>query len=581
MSSNYQTILNAVLEDLRKKNLPDLSSSKFFQLFSVDQILKNYGLDTEEIASGITDEKGHDGGVDAMYTFVNGLLVTEGLKADKLRGNMRIELIIIQSKLSPGFSEDTLHSWRQTVEDLLCLNIDTTSKLRVAYNATLLRLFDLWRTTYQGLMHRAPELRVTFYFATSGDRPHPNVERLAEVLKQSVKKIHTASICEINFVGAEELLKLHSKSRVQIVPLRTAEYFQDPTGGCVCLVNLKDFYRFISDEEEGQLRAWLFEENVRDYEGRSIEVNKGIRYTLENRERSEEFWWLNNGITMVASAAPISSQIINITEPRIVNGLQTSTEIYNHFHDYPDENDERRLLVRVIVTSDEQTMNSIIKSTNKQSAISDASLRAFDAFQERLQEFFEANDLYYERRKNYYKNQGYPASKIISITYLAQAIAAIVLQRPNDSRGRPSTLIKDNTLYAKLFDPKMPVEVYVACVRFMRQVEDFLKSEQAPKYVSGNEINIKFQLAMFASAMKAKHQRATPLFIQKGGLGKIDDEFLKDCLGQVWTVFKAQMKSNKLDPDRVGKSLEFDEAVKNHLILLCQIMFERNCSIKP
>ncbi len=39
---------------------------------------------------------------------------------------------------------------------------------------------------------------------------------------------------------------------------------------------------------------------MREYEG-AIEVNRAIRDTLESQKRDINFWWLNNGITIVAT----------------------------------------------------------------------------------------------------------------------------------------------------------------------------------------------------------------------------------------------------------------------------------------
>ena len=75
---------------------------------------------------------------------------------------------------------------------------------------------------------------------------------------------------------------------------------------------------------------------------------------------------------------------------------------------------------------DDRTRNEIIKATNSQSAIKAASLRAFDEIHYRIEEYLGVNDLFYDRRKNFYKNKKKPKDKIASISYVAQAVAAIV-----------------------------------------------------------------------------------------------------------------------------------------------------------
>src|SRR3546814_13519732 len=61
--------------------------------------------------------------------------------------------------------------------------------------------------------------------------------------------------------------------------------------------------------------------------------------TLEN-PGAEDFWWLNNGVTILAQEASQVGKTIKITDPQIINGLQTSTEILTFFGTI-DSNDTR------------------------------------------------------------------------------------------------------------------------------------------------------------------------------------------------------------------------------------------------
>ncbi len=60
-------------------------------------------------------------------------------------------------------------------------------------------------------------------------------------------------------------------------------------------------------------------------------VNSSISETL-HRADDNDFWWLNNGVTVLASEATlVNNRELQIVNPEIVNGLQTSMEIYNYF----------------------------------------------------------------------------------------------------------------------------------------------------------------------------------------------------------------------------------------------------------
>lgn len=148
---------------------------------------------------------------------------------------------------------------------------------------------------------------------------------------------------------------------------------------------------------------------------------------------------------------------------------------------------------------------------------------------------------------------------------MAQSVAAIVLQRPNDSRGRPISLVKNEQYYNKIFNEKNPIEVYLECTRYMKSIESFLDSDEAPDYVSGHTVNVRFHLAMFASGLKARRQSITPGYIKKNGLKVPDAKFLRECLEKIWKLMQKEKKRLKVDEDRIAKSPDFDEKLKNLL----------------
>jgi hypothetical protein len=116
----------------------------------------------------------------------------------------------------------------------------------------------------------------------------------------------------------------------------------------IALVALDDYYAFISDE--GVLRKYIFDWNVRDYEG-AVEVNREILASLSDPS-APEFWWLNNGVTVICSKASVTGKTFSLDDVQIVNGLQSSATIHDYLHD-AETNDPARtrgLLVRIIVT---------------------------------------------------------------------------------------------------------------------------------------------------------------------------------------------------------------------------------------
>ena len=119
----------------------------------------------------------------------------------------------------------------------------------------------------------------------------------------------------------------------------------------------------------------MFESNVRHFQG-PTKVNKEIASTLAKPDASPEFWWLNNGVTILASELGGDQELLSVTDPLIVNGLQTSFVIHSHFSEGGRDDDRRMIMVRLTKASDPALTDAIIKATNSQTYIAPAWLHA-------------------------------------------------------------------------------------------------------------------------------------------------------------------------------------------------------------
>lgn len=96
--------------------------------------------------------------------------------------------------------------------------------------------------------------------------------------------------------------------------------------------------------------------------------------------------------------------------------LQVANLTYNHhlyygfvLHKYMKNNgisDGRCVMIKVITQNDAEIRDEIIRSTNNQTAIQSKSLYATDKIQRDIEDVMRSHGLYYERRLNYYANQG-------------------------------------------------------------------------------------------------------------------------------------------------------------------------------
>ncbi|VAX17608.1 hypothetical protein MNBD_NITROSPINAE04-2494 [hydrothermal vent metagenome] len=331
----------------------------------------------------------------------------------------------------------------------------------------------------------------------------------------------------------------------------------DMDNAYVALVRLSDYNAFISSDD--QLSERLFEFNVRDYEG-GVQVNKQIRETLGQKGDGIDFWWLNNGVTILAEKASQQYGALMLQSPVIVNGLQTSNEIYSHFNDQDDQEspDNRKVLVRVIQTDKDTIRDTIIKATNSQTRIKASSLRATEEIQRKIEDYLLIKSIYYDRRKNFYKNRGKPANQIISIDRLAQSVMSVLLHRPDFARARPGTIIKDDNEYNKMFTTQHKMELYVICAKLNFIVEKYLRDKRKTiDSIYSN--NLKFHTMMVLAWQLLGKKSSNPKVISGIDQSSIDEK-------QVSKAFRWVRKEfNSAGPeDATAKDKNFAERLKKN-----------------
>jgi hypothetical protein len=489
MPANDSIILNSILEQKKSQTANSLPDDDFFELFTFEQILKKYDLTYDESLSGKIGG-GNDGGIDGFFTFINNELLNEDTNIESFKRNPSIELFLIQSKRSSSFSETAIEHMITTSLDIFNLEKDISQSQKF-YNADLIDKVKIFRSAYLDLASRHPKLVIKYIYASKGDTTtiNQNVHNKANRLKETVCQYFPGAMASVEFVGARELIDASRLEKSYTLQLKFIEnYISRGEDNYVILASLKDYFDFVTYNNR-ELRRYIFAFNVRDYQGK-VEVNKDINKTLES-DTKLDFWWLNNGITILASKASIAGKSISLDDVQVVNGLQTTHTIYNYLknQDIAKPIENRAILIKIVVSQDTESINRVIKATNFQTPIQPASLKATEPIQSDIENYFLSKGWFYDRRKNYYKNNGYPIDRIISIPYLAQAVMAIVLREPNISRARPSSIIKQDSDYKRVFNQSYNMEIYLFCAKMMKEVESFTRTSisNQSKQENGNQ----------------------------------------------------------------------------------------------
>ncbi|MBV7411696.1 AIPR family protein [Dermabacteraceae bacterium TAE3-ERU27] len=560
---NYALAANA-LEGF-SKGYQGLGESEAFELFSAYCRLRGHELEDSMVESGRIGGGG-DGGIDWIYLVVNDrvLSLVEPIEVSTLPRGVKVELLIGQAKVSKKWDATVGTKFVSTFRDLFG-SLSERSEPQREYSSDLLRasdnLFKFWIDSGE----KRPTFTISVVYATMGGSPHKDVQDSINIATQTIGDIFSAE-ANGELLGAKELFELYSNRPSYDSSLAYVEELQKGDDK-VALIKLVDYYRFLCDKD-GKLNQHFFEGNVRDYQG-EVSVNREIATSLNSGLADCDFWWLNNGITILVSESPISrSKKYTLSDVQIVNGLQTSHAIYNwgtkldpHF----DANDDRTVLVRIISPSSEGVKNNIIRATNSQTPVNKASLRGTDQIHRDIESYLKISGLNYDRRKGYYKNQGVDPRDIISITLLSQAVMAAFLEKPDTARARPSSFLDDDDRYSKIFDQNRSLNEFRWAALCQKSIDRVLLG--CKEYSAAERNNLKFYvilvIRMLGGSKEIGHPKWDPALCPNDWMPS-DDEILQ-AARWVDSIARGMLKDQKEDfaVDKLFKGPSLTPCLKN------------------
>ncbi len=561
MSQVEREFLDHYLAVQKEKTAPNLPDDEFFAQFCIAQILKPKDLDVDELAEGYVGGN-NDGGIDGIYFFVAGKLVADDAEPAEFQDyeGLTMSLLIIQATRSPHFTAEQIRKFEDTSKDLLDTRKNVDAK-PTAYNADVRKAVRRFREWWQALKMKLPTLTIEFHVASKGDEVHQNVTDRSEELKGVIKGLYSCE-CDVCFHNAKQLLEMAKRSRRDPVELKFVKQLASDHWGnaYVCLVRVGDYIQLLKTSG-GQQRDYILEPNVRGYLG-SKGVNAAIYGTLTAGSEKEEFWWLNNGVTITSSKVTPGISSLILKDARIVNGLQTSREIFNYSQQRPKAlaGDERHILVKII-EADRNVARHITQTTNSQSRINPIYLRTTsDDVHDKIEAAMPKFDLHYERVKNqYYDDENVPRAKIITLGYLTRALIAVLLQEPGQARGSPGKFTDRH--YNKIFNHKSKPEVFGHAAQLMRRVEAFVAANVQAR---NDQTNLKYYVAMDAACSLAKRDRIQRNMIAQMKIDKLTDELLGKSLDRVSAIYE-QLKKEGVEADLAAKGGQLTERLKRKL----------------
>lgn len=362
-----------------------------------------------------------------------------------------------------------------------------------------------------------------FYAACTkwNEKNHPDILGKLEMLKRDIEEreeVRGYIVTPTIFLDDDKLIsylkenakyyeaKINTTGEIRLENSSNVDF-----EGIAVKLSVKDLLNILIDKETQLLRKDLFDENVRDYQGKT-KVNENMKKTL--KENPESFVIRNNGITILVSDAHKDGFAdYTLKNPQIINGCQTCNVIYQIYKDNNDNLDtleKAEIFAKIIKikSHDYQVTTNVVSANNSQNVVYDLVDEISKEYHKKLEEFFEdyysvdeKYRVYYERRsKSLQNHSNLLYYQKIKFKDLISSVISVWFDEPHKAKIHEAKLLGEYK--NKIFqDTHQPTAYYVATLlsaNYEKLIFDNVVDSQYRRY--------KFHICFIVSAtMRLKY----------------------------------------------------------------------------
>jgi hypothetical protein len=435
-------IISSQMKAFAEENDIGGAESDKFEIYSVFSVLN--GRFGKNVGPADGHLKGTEFGIDGVALFINGEFLEDRDSVSSISKIYDCEIHFLQSKTSSGYDYGEFAKFIDATQQF----IDGNNR---GASVQLKQFGELYDAVFEqsAKWTKNPKLFLTYIF-TGVHSSDGNTIAKIETFKKYVRDLSLFSEVNIEIVGASELQKYYRRATESSIVTFDFKYqITMPDNdkvkeSYIGFLPIKELMKIVSVEfEDGvvpELNRKIFYDNVRDYDSESS-INKSIATALLKNPSS--FVFRNNGVTIVARNSNRTGDRFNIESYQVVNGCQTCNII---FENYSDAVSEVTIPLRLIVSQDDDFINSIIIGTNKQNPVREEQFWALRPFLKQFEEFASVQGngraLFFERRENQYRFQNVPEkTRIIEPAALMKSVVSMYLHLPHRA-GRDYREIK-------------------------------------------------------------------------------------------------------------------------------------------
>lgn len=453
--------------------------SRLFEMFSCYCVLSHEYGETFSLDDIITGG-GNDSGIDGMAIIADGVIIQSTEEFDDLieqtHNISELKFIFVQAKTSASFSGSDIATFGFGVRDLFKETPELVQSALIQEKAIIIaHIFD-------NMVHVKGKPKCLLYYVTNGQ--WCNDQNLRARIDGVCGDLESDNLfSDVRFFPIDiDLLQKYYKSTIDRIEaeLDLPDKITLPEMGKIqeAYLGILPATRFLKlvSNDTGVIKSILYD-NVRDFQGENEEINREIAQTL-NGEDSDQFVVLNNGITIICKELRnlVRTRFL-LSDYQIVNGCQTSHVLYNYRKKLTDK---VFVVVKIISTTDEETVNRIIKATNRQTVVTDEQMMSLSEFNKQLEAFYQTYEgqqrLYYERRSKQYANMpSIEKVRIVTIPIQIKAVSSMFFDKPHLASRYYGRLLNDN---ANIFNPSHPPVMYYTAAFVLYKVEFLIRNKQ-------------------------------------------------------------------------------------------------------
>ncbi len=431
--------VNKILEDnpdLFANDDPERRRSKGFLLLGVAAYLD---IDISEAEQFITDG-GQDGGFDAAYL----------VEAQ----DSQLNVVLFQSKYTRNLEKDShfpANAVEKAVNTVRCVfdpaaNIELNPKSRKKVDEIRSFILD-GQIPY-----------VTFVMLNNGLPWKQDGQNYIDHAFRGQEQVRFTHFCHTDIIG---YIRRTEPIDTQLL-LSGKGIQEDFNYKRVILgrISVKEIYELMD-----RFGDRLLEKNIRRYLGKNS-VNDGIADSLLSDEKRQNFFFLNNGITMICEKFSYNGLqekdwIVKISRLQIINGGQTCRTIYQTLKDHPEiDFSQVYILVRLYEVNDgEDVIQDITYATNSQNPVDFRDLKSNDERQILLEESARDLGYVYKRKRDNLSN-----TNLIPSTVAAESVLAVWREKPHLAKYKRNEFF--DKYYTDIFEGLNAAQMVMAVLIF-------------------------------------------------------------------------------------------------------------------